>query len=451
MWRHSLFAKGCMVFGLFLLLTIPIMFISEKIAEREYTQMGVADDIARSYSQDQTVVGPLIYIPYQERRWDRRWNKEKEAYEKFAIYTDKQLILLPETLNIDSQVKTETRYRGIYGAPVFQSSNAISGTFKLPAKLPFKGRDIITQAAYLLTAVDDMRGLGSVPELSLNQGEAQRMRFGADLAGLDDRTLFIDLGSAQTLAGQTLDFEYPLNLNGTRRLGFIPAAGDLTINMQSDWAHPGFNGLMLPTRHAISEHGFSAQWNTNRLAASAAVTCIEEQIHCDDQSLAMNIDFVEPVTGYLSTERAVKYGYLFILITFASFLLFEVMQRLRIHGVQYLLVGMALAMFYLLLLALSEHIAFGWSYLIASAACVGLISFYLQHVLQSRRNGLLFGGALAVVYSVLYLALLSEDFALLMGATLLFLILGGIMVATRRVDWYGYSESLRNKAGQSSM
>lgn len=442
MWRHSLFAKGSMVFGLFLLLTIPILTIQGQIADRKYTGMAVAEDIARSYSKKQVVVGPIIYIPYKERTWDRRWNKELEKYERVAKFTSRKLVLFPQTLSINSKVETEIRYRGIYGAPVYQSGNDISGEFVLPKSLPFKGKDIVVESAYLLMAVNDMRGIRRVPEVQLNGLAPVRMNFGADIADLDDRTLYVDLGRADAIAGQSLPFSLTLALNGTSRLGFIPAAGDTEVQMQSSWPHPGFNGLMLPEKHTISENGFSASWFTNQLAATAAVSCIEEVIHCDDEALALNVDFVEPVTGYLSTERAVKYGYLFILLTFASFLLFEVMKKIRIHGVQYLLVGMALAMFYLLLLALSEHISFGVSYLIAASCCVGLIGYYLRYVLRSGKSSLLFCSALSLVYGVLYMALLSEDYALLMGATLLFMVLAGIMAATKGVDWYGYSEAL---------
>lgn len=449
MRKYPLFSKGAAVMGLFLLLTVPLMMIKARIAEREHLNDQVAEDIAASYSQSQTVMGPVIYIPYRERSWYRQWNKELEKYERAAKYTEKHLIITPRKIDVHARMDTRMRYRGIYGAPVYHSGTDFQGSFDLPAKLPFKGNDILVDSAYLLLAVDDMRGLTRVPEVDLGSGKPVRMGFGADIKKLDDKTLFVDLGSAGQLAGKTLPFRLRLALNGTRRLGFLPAAGELAIRMESDWAHPGFNGLMLPEKHEISDAGFSASWHTNRLAASRVVSCIEEKIHCADDDLALNVDLVRPVTGYLSTERAVKYGYLFILLTFAAFLLFEVMKRLRIHGMQYLLVGMALTMFYLLLLALSEHLAFGTSYLIAASACVGLIGFYLRHVLRSWKSAGLFSAALSLVYAVLYIVLLSEDYALLTGSVLLFLILAGIMVATRRVDWYAYGEALGRKTPEA--
>jgi inner membrane protein len=199
--------------------------------------------------------------------------------------------------------------------------------------------------------------------------------------------------------------------------------------MRADWPHPSFQGRFLPAKHEIGTDGFTASWKVSRLAANCVLPCngIGEQIA---------VSFIEPVGLYQQLERASKYGFLFIGLTFAAFLLYELLRRLAIHPVQYALVGLALAMFFLLLTALSEHIDFAPAYGIATLACVGLISGYLVRVLHSARAGFAFGGALAALYAMLYALLKAEDYSLLGGALLLFGLLAIVMIATRRVDWY---------------
>jgi len=222
-----------------------------------------------------------------------------------------------------------------------------------------------------------------------------------------------------------LDFSFSLELGGSEAFAIQPLGGDTAVAMRADWPHPSFQGQFLPLRHELGAAGFSAQWKVSRYAAQ------------DKEQLA--VSFVEPAGLYQQLERASKYGFLFIGLTFAAFLLLELLRRLAIHPIQYALVGLALAMFFLLLTALSEHIAFGAAYAAATAACVSLVSAYLVRVLGSARIGLAFGAALAAVYAMLYALLRAEDYSLLGGALLLFGLLAAVMIATRRVDWYALS------------
>ncbi|MBQ0754709.1 MAG: cell envelope integrity protein CreD [Gammaproteobacteria bacterium] len=450
MWRNSLLAKTGMVLGIFMLLSIPISMIKGQIFQRSSLKSQVADEIAESYSRSQTITGPFIYIPYQERHWSRVWNKELKKYEQKASRTDRRLILTPDQLSIDSTVDTQMRYRGIYGAPVFTSQNHFDGAIVIPKSLPIQGNDIIVGQAYMVVAISDMRGIGEVPAIQTGERNEQ-MKLGGDLPGLDEHSMYLPLGNARDLLGKNIPFTFTLSIKGSQRLGFIPAAGDFSLRMQSAWGHPRFNGLMLPSTHDINDQGFSAVWQTNHLASAAAINCIEKNISCLDSSKAMNVDFIEPITGYSSVERTVKYSHLFVLIIFSAFLLFEVLKKLRIHALQYTLVGLAQAMFFLLVLALSEHLQFSVAYAIAAVSCIALIGTYLRHVLQSAYASLLFSAALALVYGFLYMTLLSEDHAFLMGSLLLFVVLSTIMLTTRHIDWYAYSERiLPNSASVST-
>jgi inner membrane protein len=210
------------------------------------------------------------------------------------------------------------------------------------------------------------------------------------------------------------------------------------VDLKSNWPHPSFTGEFLPVQRKFDANGFTAHWATTFFS-----TNLEEELHrCDRQracenftSYRLGVSFVNPVDQYLKTERAIKYALLFITLTFASFFLLDVLKKLPVHPVQYGLVGAALALFYLLLLSLSEHVGFATAYLLASAGCVGLITFYVTHVLRSRLRGLGFGCGLAVLYGCLYGLLSADDYALLTGSLLLFAVLAAVMILTRNVDW----------------
>ena len=282
---------------------------------------------------------------------------------------------------------------------------------------------------------------------------AQDARFGVYRRGLHAL-----LGPA-VLEGGHAQFAFALNLAGMERLSFVPVGKNNVVTLKSDWPHPQFNGRFLPEKRAIGDTGFSATWRVPSLAANARQELLNMAADdWDGRSVAaaaarapgaapagvgpdrFSVALVEPINPYSLADRATKYGLLFVALTFAAFFVFEILKSLPIHPVQYALVGLSLAIFFLLLLALSEHFAFALAYGVASAACTGLIGYYLAHALRDRRRGFAFGGALTLLYGALYGLLCSEDNALVMGAILLFAVLAAIMVATRKVDWYRLGE-----------
>jgi len=233
-----------------------------------------------------------------------------------------------------------------------------------------------------------------------------------------------------------IDFALTLELGGSEAFSLAPLGADTTVSMRANWPHPSFQGRFLPAKHEIGPQGFTASWKVSRLAAQGAAEAATCPFPCNRMAEQISVSLIEPVGLYQQLERASKYGFLFIGLTFGAFLLFELLRRLAVHPVQYALVGLALAMFFLLLTALCEHIDFAPAYAIASFACVGLISAYLMRVLHSARAGLAFGGALGALYAMLYALLKAEDYSLLGGSLLLFGLLAIVMIATRRVDWY---------------
>lgn len=261
-------------------------------------------------------------------------------------------------------------------------------------------------------------------------------------------------------AGEKRDiaFDLRLTLGGTERFAFVPLADENHVRLQSSWQHPNFDGQYSPRSPSIGATGFDASWDISALASGVqaqylsgasgdagtagvpdAVVAQEGRAPGTLESLSVTLS--EPVNLYSQADRASKYGVLFIALTFVGFFMFELIKRLAIHPIQYALVGLALAIFFLLLLSLSEHIPFVWAYVSASAACIGLLGIYLSAVLRSAMRAFGFAGMLTLLYGALYGLLVSEDNALVLGSLMLFAILAAIMIVTRRIDWYALSAS----------
>mgnify|MGYP000848915396 FL=1 len=227
--------------------------------------------------------------------------------------------------------------------------------------------------------------------------------------------------------------------------------GDTThIDVRGNWPHPSFYGQFLPESRQVNDAGFSAAWSTTRLATNMLHQLFEHLRNNRPLDTLIGVRFVDPTDSYTQTDRAIKYGLLFIGLTFAAFFLFEVLKRLAIHPFQYGLAGTALVLFYLLLLSLSEHVDFGIAYAIATAGCVALLAYYLSHVLDSLGWGLGFGALIGAVFGILYVLISLEDLALLAGSVTLFGALALVMALTRKVDWYQLGEALGTRRGKGS-
>ncbi|MNO70302.1 Inner membrane protein CreD [compost metagenome] len=437
--NRTLAIKLGAIAGLILLLLIPLLMIDGLIGERQAYRDGVLQDIARSSSYAQQITGPLLVVPYS--RTVREWHVDKETKKRTLEEREYRgrLYFLPETFELDGQMRTELRHRGIYEARLYHADSRISGHFLLPANYGIDENlaDYRFEQPFLSVGISDVRGIENALKLRLNgqqldfQPGSQESMLGsgvhAPLTGVN--------GSAQ----QRLDYAFDLALLGSSRLDITPIGRDSQVSLKSDWPHPSFGGEFLPTERTVNQDGFSARWRSSFFA-----TNLEEKVQacaarggCDLSASSFGVGLVDPVDQYLKADRAIKYALLFIVLTFAGFFLFEVLARLAVHPIQYALVGMALALFYLLLLSLSEHLGFELAYLISAGACVALIGFYLCHVLHSLARGCGFSLGLAALYGMLYGLLRAEDYALLMGSLLLFGVLAGVMVLTRKLDWYG--------------
>ena len=430
---------------LILLLLIPLMLIDGLIDERQAARDGVLANIAQSSSYSQQITGPILVVPY--KRTLREWKTHERTGQRYIEEREisGRLYFLPEQFSLVGSVATELRARGIYKARLFRSDSEISGQLSVPANFGISEHlaDYRFEQPFLTVGISDIRGIGNALKLRLN-GESLDFQ-----PGSGDRLLAsgVHVPLPLTLSGaeQNLDFAFNLKLQGTSRLSITPVGRETRVALTSAWPHPSFIGEFLPSERQVSAGGFSAVWQTSFFATNlqeALADCVGSAECAGFNTRAFGVGFVDPVDQYLKTDRAIKYALLFISLTFAGFFLVEVLKRLAVHPVQYGLVGLALALFYLLLLSLSEHLEFAMAYGIAASACVALVGFYVSHVLHSWLRGGGFTLGLAALYGMLYGLLSAEDYSLLMGSLLVFGLLACVMVLTRKLDWYGVGRGL---------
>jgi inner membrane protein len=419
-----------------IVLLIGLMWISSMVSARQARRDMVVQDIAGSSSNAQTIRGPVLIVPYSKtvREWREDTSTGNRRVEERQV--PGQLVILPEEFKLNGQMPTELRKRGIYEARLYHANLQIHATFDVPARYGTgeEAQLYRFEQPVLALGVTDIRGIQSVSRMALN-GSPLKV-----LAGSTSEILGPGLHAAVPAVDGSdvahLEFDMELAVMGTSQFEVIPVGRASRIVLESNWPNPSFNGAYLPVQHSISASGFQAQWNTSFFS-----TNLEEIMHkcaspcAEVNSRTLGVSFIDPVDQYLKTDRAIKYGFLFISLTFAGFFLFEMLKRLAVHPIQYSLVGAALALFYLLLLSFSEHIGFGAAYALSSTACVMLIGFYVSGILRSARHGLGFGAMLTLLYGVLYGLLSADDYALLMGSILLFGLLAAVMVMTRQVDW----------------
>lgn len=446
---RGLLLKLLAIGGLAAALGVPLLMIGQKVLEREARQHAVQRDIAASAAEAQRVTGPLVAFACSESYWEwvvPQGGRKEDAVRERRRRPCPPLVVLPERLRVSGTVQTEVRRRGIYAARVYRGELRLAGEIRIPAPAAGTGPD---ERRYsdpaLVVAITDPRGLKGMPRLAW-LGETRMMQPGAGPSGLGNG-LHLPLGAGAAPGSAT--FALDLALAGTERLEIAPVARETEVHLASGWPHPSFVGRYLPDLREVGDTGFNATWRTTHFATGAP----EEWRRALAAGAAghanvLGVAFVEPVHFYALAYRATEYGFLFVALTFGLFLVAETLKGVRIHAVQYGLVGLALAVFFLLLLALAEHVGFVPAYVAAASACVALLAFYARHVFGSRRAAALYSGWNVALYGVLYVVLRSEDHALLLGATVVFAALAAAMVATRRVDWYALSDRLGGAGGR---
>ena len=469
----KLWLKIAMVAAMTIAILVPLMMISSVIQERQRYRAQAVADIAAAVGQAQVLAGPVLVVPYSERV-TRQVQDANGVLREVAERRDAQWHFFPKTLQAAGDLQPDIRRRGLHRVRVYDWKGAIEARFDV--RIPDDGARVIGRP-YLSWGIADVRGLRGTPVLEVagrrmmplqgsgvsvadlaetlppEANERQRALAAANAAaGVDRRPapgpgLHVLLEAP--LPGQALAFDTRLamTLAGTEDFAVLPLGYANHIRLRSPWPHPSFGGIL--PRHDIGARGFTAHWQVDALATNAQQRWRDGSWVGDARDLA-RVSLVEPVNAYAQADRATKYGVLFVVLTFAGFFMFELLRQVRVHPIQYGLVGLALALFFLLLLSLSEHIAFGWAYVTAAGACIGLIGFYLSAVLKSPARGLGFAAMLTALYAALYGLLLLEDNALVVGSGLLFAILAAVMLATRKVDWYALAARAYPTRGHAS-
>lgn len=439
--RHAVTLKLGWVFCLVLVLLIPLGMIRSILFERMNRRNQAVAEITSSWGGEQVVVGPVLVIPYQYRfkTWKEQivdGRQERLEVEQTAVAN---AFFLPDELVVEGTATPSKLHRGIYEAVVYKSQLNISGRFQRPdfAALGIAETDVKWEKAEVTLAVSDLRGTGELLNITVD-GQTYTFTPGCKLQGYPSGISALLPGVDRKEANR--DFQMTLDLKGSRSIRFAPVGRQTQAKLSSPWTAPSFQGAFLPSERKFSEQGFEVSWAVSWYGRSYPQQSTNRS---GDRSLDANsissslfgVDFIVPVDTYRMAERAIKYGVLFIALIFTAFILFEILSALRIHTIQYTLVGAALCLFYLAVLALSEFIPFGYAYWIGVLASGALIILYSLKILGSGMRTAIIAAALLIIYTYLYVILQLQDYSLLIGTAGLFIVLGIVMYSTRNLDW----------------
>jgi inner membrane protein len=430
--RGSSSAKAGVIGLLVLILLIPVGMIRGVINDRHVNSQHSRQEIMRAWGEQQMIGGPILVVPYKlvsVTQYGERLASDGRAY------------FLPRDLFIDVELVPEIRYRGIHKVPVYTAHARLAGSFDAPTiqGLGVDAAEVDWSRAFLALSITDARPIKNAPEVEINGRRSRFESGGSEIPGIPPQITapigeLIDDSTRDT----DLRFSIELDISGTDRFKVLPFGDETRVNMQSAWPSPSFVGGYLPESREISDEGFSASWRVSSLGRTypSRWTSANAGVVSSEAS-AFGVDLFVPIGLYQLTTRATKYTVMFVGLTFVAYFLFEVIAGLRLHPLQYLLVGLANTLFYLLLLSLAEHTGFGLAYLLSALASAGLITGYSLSVLGSRARALLMMLILGILYGVLYLTLRAENYAMLAGSIGLWITLGLIMYLTRRIDWFG--------------
>lgn len=433
-WFESVSVKAIVIAALTLVMLWPLGRVESLVDERQARERDAYALIAAGFGGSQIIGVPVLKVETEDRTITTD-SITKSSAEVWAAGAPVHLV--PDDVHITTDVSVEVRSKGIYSHPVYLSKIVITGEFKPDA------------IAGVLTSGVDTRVLPAQTRLELPVSGIKTLRAmtGFEVAGQPLRPTSGDLAGFPTLSvpvdpriisrSESTPFRMEFELAGNDSLHFLPLASNTTVSARIAWPHRDFDGAFLPISHEQNAQGYSANWHVLELNRAIPHQWRGDSVtHATLLDTAFGVRLFQPSNIYTQNYRAVRYGVLFIAITFACFFAWEHLARgLRLHPTQYLLAGLSLATFYLLLLALSEHIGFAAAYAIAAAALVALITAYIAGATTNRSAVFAIGAALAAAYAILYVILLSEDYALLFGSLLLFVILSALMLATRRLDW----------------
>jgi inner membrane protein len=428
----SIMGKVLIIFALILMMLIPLSQISGLLSERQTNKERVQQNLENSGIAEQQLLGPILVIPYKQTTTESVDGKAK------SMLLQKKAYLLPQQYSVHSTLTPAVLHRGIYDSIMYSSHLLVDGSFDLQElkTLKIAPENILWKNASLMLGISKLQGVEQQPSL-IWQSKSVELLSGTNEPDFKTPGLSapVSLEAKQTGAR----FHLELNLKGGQTFSIVPVGKQNTLDMNASWASPSFMGETLPSTRDITPKGFSATWRIPYFVRDYGQVFTEVSGIQDAMfSSAVGVKLLTSVDSYRQTERAIKYGILFLLLTFSTYFLFEIIGKQRLHPFQYLLIGLAISLFYLILLALSEVLQFGWAYLSASTAIVSLITLYSRGILGHIHTWgqYLIGGLLSALYTYLYILLQLEDRSLQFGALGLFIVLAAVMYVTRKINWY---------------
>ena len=431
-FSQSITLKAIIIGFLTLLMLIPGAMIQNMISERQQRSEETIQKINSKWSNAQTVNGPVLEIPYQTTNLNEKNIVETEIH---------KLYITPELLTINATLIPEERHYGIYKSILYKSDLSISGKFrKLDLGVPANSV-ILWKEASIRIGISDLRGMTNNLDFVLNNSHLTAEAGGAkDAIG---QGLVITLKNYDSWQSPNdLTFSTNLKLNGSSNINFIPLGKTTLVSMNGAWKSPGFIGSFTP-EYNINDKGYTAKWKVLHFNRNIPETWTDKEFQSfSDTSFGVNM--VDPVDHYQQNMRSAKYALMFIALTFVVFFFVEILTKTRIHPIQYLLVGIALILFYSLLLSISEQLNFGAAYLLATIATIGLIATYAHSIFKNKMQTSILVTFLGILYLFLYVVLQLEDIALLIGSIGLFIILGTIMYFSGKINWYKPTREIEN-------
>ncbi|MBG7611839.1 cell envelope integrity protein CreD [Polaribacter sp. BAL334] len=444
--RESITARMIMVGFLIIILMIPLSYIKTLIQERMQRQQEVVDEINQKWGEEVLIYGPILKVPYKTYKTKntyiektKTWEKEEIEYLNFAYF-------FPENLTIASTINPEEKTRGIYKTAVYQSNILINGKFTKPdfTEIDANEKDILWDKAKIVLQTSNLKGANSLFKIKFNKNDYPmtsskfikenhtNFKDYNEVTLNELETKFIKIEDIPNTKETT--FSMDVKMKGSEQIRFIPIGKQTDVTVKSNWKTANFIGEYLPyNSEKITETGFHAKWKVLDINRPFSQQFFKEIPNLNQFSFGVN--FMIPVDEYQKSERSAKYGFLVIGLTFLIFFLIQTMSKITIHPFQYLMIGVALTMFYTLLISISEHSSFLKAYLIAGTSVIILISLYSKSILKNIKFPLLIGISLTAIYSFIFVIIQLENYALLVGSIGLFIILALVMFTSRKIDW----------------
>ncbi len=429
--KNNIYFKIIVLVLISLLLLIPTSMVKRMIVEREQTQQMAIREVSSKWAEAQSLIGPFISIPYY--KYIKQFS-QKDSVEK-VIQIKEYLHFLPDQLNVCGNINPEKRYRGIYEIVVYNSTIKLEGKFSGInfADFAISPKDILFDKAEFVLGISDLRGIEKQVDLNWNQ---EKIPFNSGVSSND--VVRQGINASLELLESKMDVEYnfsmDLDLKGSHLLYFTPVGKTTDISVNSEWKNPSFNGAFLPDNRKVSDLGFEANWNILHLNRNYPQSWQNSKYAVRNSSFG--IDLLLPIDNYRKSYRSIQYAILFIGFTFLCFFFIETLNKIFIHPIQYILVGVSLIVFYTLLLSLSEHIKYNLAFMISALATLLLIYAYVRAILKSKQLSLFILGILTVLYAFIFTIIQLQDYALIIGSIGIFVILAGVMYFSRKIDWY---------------